>query len=105
MRSFGRGKDQLEGFYIENRMLGVEGSELDMDDSELICRLLYDIENEGVFSREEQRKRGEVDGFLLSDEDGVVLGCKVKDGFKIKGLVGECGMSYGGLGKNGISAV
>lgn len=105
MTSYGTQTEYKDGFYIQNTMFPLQATELHVDNSDLISTFLYKIENERLFSRDEHRKRSEIDPFFLSDEHAVVLGAELKHPFKIKRLVGQSAMSYGALGKNAITAL
>ena len=105
MTSYGTQTEYKDGFYIQNTMFPLQATELHVDNSDLISTFLYQIENERLFSRDEHRKRSQIDPFFLSDEHAVVLGAELKHPFKIKRLVGQSAMSYGALGKNAITAL
>lgn len=105
MTSYGTQTEYKDGFYIQNTMFPLQATELHVDNSDLISTFLYKIENERLFSRDEHRKRSEIDPFFLSDEHAVVLGAELKHPFKIKRLVGQSAMSYGALGKNAITTL
>lgn len=105
MTSYGTQREYKDGFYIQNTMVPLQASELHVDNSDLISTFLYQIENERLFSRDEHRKRSQIDPFFLSDEHAVVLGPELKHPYKVKRLVGQSGMSYGALGRNAITAL
>lgn len=105
MTSYGTQREYKDGFYIQNTMFPLQASELHVDNSDLISTFLYQIENERLFSRDEHRKRSQIDPFFLSDEHAVVLGPELKHPYKVKRLVGQSGMSYGALGRNAITAL
>lgn len=105
MTSYGIQREYKDGFYIQNTMFPLQASELHVDNSDLISTFLYQIENERLFSRDEHRKRSQIDPFFLSDEHAVVLGPELKHPYKVKRLVGQSGMSYGALGRNAITAL
>lgn len=105
MTSYGTQREYKDGFYIHNTMFPLQASELHVDNSDLISTFLYQIENERLFSRDEHRKRSQIDPFFLSDEHAVVLGPELKHPYKVKRLVGQSGMSYGALGRNAITAL
>lgn len=105
MTSYGTQREYKDVFYIQNTMFPLQASELHVDNSDLISTFLYQIENERLFSRDEHRKRSQIDPFFLSDEHAVVLGPELKHPYKVKRLVGQSGMSYGALGRNAITAL
>ncbi|MFK3838164.1 FMN-binding glutamate synthase family protein [Staphylococcus capitis] len=105
MTSYGTQREYKDGVYIQNTMFPLQASELHVDNSDLISTFLYQIENERLFSRDEHRKRSQIDPFFLSDEHAVVLGPELKHPYKVKRLVGQSGMSYGALGRNAITAL
>ncbi|MBC3086693.1 MAG: hypothetical protein DI581_02320 [Staphylococcus capitis] len=105
MTSYGTQREYKDGFYIQNTMFPLQASELHVDNSDLISTFLYQIENERLFSRDEHRKRSQIDPFFLSDEHAVVIGPELKHPYKVKRLVGQSGMSYGALGRNAITAL
>lgn len=104
---FGSNQDfKEEGYYIRNSLFPRLDTELRMDNTEKINTYKYIIDKEGLMTREEHREEVQIDPFYLRKDDAVVLGDnRVREPFRIKGLIGQSGMSYGALGDHAISAL
>lgn len=94
------------GLYIVNNMFPKQQDEMRIDQEPKIHTRLYKIDNEKLFSRKEHCEERILDPFYLQDEDAIILGKDtVKSPFKIKGLIGQSGMSFGSLGDHAITAL
>ncbi|MFD1862833.1 FMN-binding glutamate synthase family protein [Planococcus chinensis] len=104
---FGSNRDfEEEGFYIRNSLFPRLDTELRVDNSKKVNTYKYVIDKEGLMTRKEHREEVQIDPYYLRDEDAVVLGeGRVRQPFRLKGLVGQAGMSYGALGDHAISAL
>ncbi|WP_084820089.1 FMN-binding glutamate synthase family protein [Mesobacillus campisalis] len=104
---FGSERDFNEGgYYIRNSMFPKLLEELRIDNSQKINTKVYEIDEEGLMSRKEHREDRQIDPYLLRDEDAVIIGENTcREPFRLKGLVGQSAMSYGGLGENAITAL
>jgi glutamate synthase domain-containing protein 2 len=104
---FGSERDFNEdGYYIRNSMFPKLREELRIDNTQKINTKVYEIKEEGLMSRKEQREDRQIDPYYLRDEDAVIIGEHTcSQPFKLKGLVGQSAMSYGGLGEHAITAL
>ncbi|WP_132371961.1 FMN-binding glutamate synthase family protein [Melghiribacillus thermohalophilus] len=93
------------GFYIKNTMFPKQSDELRMDQEPKIMTKVYEIDKELLFARKEHREDRLIDPYLLTDEDAVVIGPNCRYPFRLKGLIGMSGMSYGALGERAIEAL
>lgn len=104
--SFGSKRDFDEpGYYIKNAMFPKLEDELAIKQRPIIESYIYHIEKEYLFSRKEHRRKEDIKPYLLTEEHEVVIGPKARNPFRVKGLVGMSGMSYGGLGERAITAL
>ncbi|WP_226537551.1 FMN-binding glutamate synthase family protein [Fictibacillus halophilus] len=108
-RLIGFGSDhdfEAEGFYIRNTLFPKQRDELKVDNTEKVKTKTYKIDKDGLFTRKEHHEEKLVDPYLLRDEDAVVIGGQTcRTPFRVKGLVGQSGMSFGALGENAITAL
>ncbi|AQQ52372.1 FMN-binding glutamate synthase family protein [Planococcus lenghuensis] len=104
---FGSNRDFKEdGYYIRNTLFPKLRTELLVDNTNKINTQKYVIDHEGLMSRKEHPEEVQIDPYLLTDEDAIVLGEKTcREPFRIKGQVGMSAMSYGALGENAITAL
>lgn len=107
MIGYGSERDfEKEGYYIVNSMFPSQKEEMKIDQESKIKTQLYEIDNEKLLSRKEHRNEGVLDPFYLTDENAIILGKNtVKQPFKIKGFIGQSGMSFGSLGDHAITAL
>lgn len=105
--SFGSQRNFEEsGFYIRNAMFPKQREDLRINQSPKISTFLYKIDNEKLMSRKEHSEKADIDPYLLSDDDQIIIGKdQCKKPFYVKGLIGQSAMSYGSLGKNAITAL
>ncbi|MGE7903318.1 FMN-binding glutamate synthase family protein [Peribacillus sp. NPDC094092] len=104
---FGSERDFNEaGYYIRNSMFPNLREELRIDNSQKINTKVYEVEEEGLLTRKENREDRQIEPYFLRDEDAVIIGGDTcRNPFKLKGLVGQSAMSYGALGENAITAL
>ncbi|WP_051189178.1 FMN-binding glutamate synthase family protein [Halalkalibacillus halophilus] len=106
MVSFGSKRDFNEpGYFIQNSMFPKLTTELAISKEHTISSFVYHIDKEYLFSRKEHRQETDYDPFLLDEEHEVVIGESTRNPFRVKGIVGMGGMSYGALGNRAISAL
>ncbi len=104
--SYGSKRDfSAPGIYINNSMFPRLNSEMEVDNSIFIHTKRYDIEKETLFFRHERKEETEVRPWYLTDNNVVTVGVERDNPWKLKGLVGMSGMSYGALGPNAIRAL
>ncbi|WP_085521154.1 FMN-binding glutamate synthase family protein [Tuberibacillus sp. Marseille-P3662] len=94
-----------QGYYVKNAMFPKQREEMRVDNSDLIETKKYEIDEDGLFKRKEHRKKDTVKPWLLPEEDAVVIGPGCREPFKVRGLIGMSGMSYGSLGERAITAL
>lgn len=95
-----------EGLYIVNNMFPSQHEEMQIDQEPKVNTRLYEIDNEKLLSRKEHQEEGLLDPYYLTDENAILLGKDtVKKPFKIKGFIGQSGMSFGSLGDHAITAL
>lgn len=104
---FGSERDFNEsGYYIRNSMFPNLREELRIDNSQKINTKVYEVDEEGLLTRKENREDRQIEPYFLRDEDAVIIGGDTcRNPFKLKGLVGQSAMSYGALGENAITAL
>ncbi len=104
--SFGSKRNFKEpGFYIKNSMLPLLNEELKLDNTTKLNTHRYVIDDETLFFRKEHRESVDVNPWLLQDEDALSVGDDRRHPWKLKGVIGMSGMSYGALGKNAITTL
>nr|WP_083875527.1 FMN-binding glutamate synthase family protein [Gracilibacillus halophilus] len=103
---FGSKKDfDQPGYYIKNTMFPKLAEELSVDQTPKISTKIYQIDKEHLFSRQEHRNDQSVSPYLLDQTHEVIIGLKARHPFRVKGLIGMSGMSYGALGDRAITAL
>ncbi|MFH0070543.1 FMN-binding glutamate synthase family protein [Peribacillus sp. NPDC056705] len=104
---FGSERDFNEaGYYIRNSMFPKLREELRIDNSQKINTKVYEVVEEGLLTRKENREDRQIEPNYLRDEDAVIIGGDTcQNPFKLKGLIGQSAMSYGALGENAITAL
>ncbi|QOV10491.1 FMN-binding glutamate synthase family protein [Viridibacillus arvi] len=103
---FGSKRDFNEaGFYIRNAMFTKQVDELHVDSEERIHTKKYVMDADNLFSRKEHTEEVDINPWLLSEDDAVVIGANCREPFHVRSLVGQSAMSYGALGKNAITAL
>ncbi|SIR78795.1 Glutamate synthase domain-containing protein 2 [Peribacillus simplex] len=104
---FGSERDFNEaGYYIRNSMFPKLREELRIDNSQKINTKVYEVVEEGLLTRKENREDRQIEPYYLRDEDAVIIGGDTcQNPFKLKGLIGQSAMSYGALGENAITAL
>ncbi|UOQ87249.1 FMN-binding glutamate synthase family protein [Gracilibacillus salinarum] len=106
LEGFGSKRDfDQQGYYIRNTMFPKLKEELSVQHAPLIDTKIYHVDKENLFSRKEHRQSQQVSPYLLKKEHEVVIGPNVKHPFRLQGLIGMSGMSYGALGDRAISAL
>ncbi|KSU80945.1 Glutamate synthase domain-containing protein 2 [Fictibacillus enclensis] len=95
-----------EGFYIRNTLFPKLRTELKVDNEPKIRTRIYVEEGDNLFSRKERSEERLINPVFLTDDNAVILGEHTcRHPFKLKGLIGQSGMSYGALGENAITAL
>lgn len=104
---FGSQRDfEKAGFYIRNSMFPKLTEELKMDLKTRVTTNRYLLIKDPLFTqREERLESNESAGYLLDDDDAIVIGAYLKHPFKVKGQIGMSAMSYGSLGDRAITAL
>jgi glutamate synthase domain-containing protein 2 len=105
MIAFGSRRDfEAEGFYLRNSLFPKLSEELWVEKVPVSTKK-YHILKETLISRKERQVDSQVSSWLLKEEDAVVIGANRPHPFRVRGLVGMSGMSYGALGENAITAL
>lgn len=103
--SFGSKRDFDEpGWYVRNALLPTLMDEMGVETEPRIPTRHYVVEDEGLFGRDEVQTESSLAPWLLSDEFAPTLGGDLSSPWKLRGLIGMSGMSYGSLGRNAIRA-
>lgn len=109
MLGYGSKEDfNTNGYYIVNDMYPTLEEDVRRDrKAEAVLSKVYEIDNERLFTRQEHRVGESFDPFLLEEQDILTLGkhSGVRHPFRVKGLIGQSGMSYGSLGDRAIEAL
>ena len=104
--SYGSKRDfNAPGIYINNSMFPKLNNELAVDNSTFINTKRYNLDKETLFFRHESRSEVEVRPWHLTEENIVTIGDSREHPWRLKGLVGMSGMSYGALGPNAIDTL
>ncbi|VAX20111.1 Ferredoxin-dependent glutamate synthase [hydrothermal vent metagenome] len=104
--SFGSKRDfSAPGIYLKNSMFPLLNEELEVDNSITIQTKKYVVTNDGLFFRDEITEDVDVRPWHLTEDHIIVVGNEREHPWKLKGLVGMSGMSYGALGPNAITAL
>ncbi len=103
--SFGSKRDyEKSGYYLSNDMFPKLVDELRVEHTDNIIGNKYEIVNEGLFTRKERMKAGEVKNWLYTDEDAVIVGEARKNPWRLKGMFGASATSYGAVGEHYIQS-
>lgn len=104
---FGSQRDfEAPGYYVRNSMFPKLTEELKMDSKVNITTNRYLLIKDPLFTqRVEQLEIDESSGYLLDNEDSIIIGENTKYPFTVKGPIGMSAMSYGSLGKHAITAL
>ena len=107
MVGYGSERDfEKDGFYVSNSMFPTHREDLKVVQEPKVKTRLYKIDEDKLFSRKEHREDGEIDPYLLTEENHIHLGKDtVKKPFEISGIVGQSAMSFGSLGDHAITAL
>lgn len=102
---FGSRRDfDQPGFYLNNTLFPKLREELKAELVPVHTRQ-YKVEQETLFTRKEEFVEAVADSWLLKEEDAVVIGPERPHPFRLRGLIGMSGMSYGALGDRAITAL
>ncbi|HLQ71353.1 MAG TPA: glutamate synthase-related protein, partial [Bacillota bacterium] len=104
---FGSQRDFEEaGYYIRNSLFPKLTEELKICRDKKVATKRYLLLKDPLFTqRKEELDVDESNGFLLDDNDAIVIGQQCKHPFIVKGQVGMSAMSYGALGERAITAL
>jgi glutamate synthase (ferredoxin) len=104
--SYGSKRDfSAPGIFLKNSMFPKLNSELEVDNSLYIQTRRYNIDKDTLFLRYESVESADVRPWYLADNNAIVLGPDRQFPWRLKGLVGMSGMSYGALGPHAITAL
>ncbi len=104
--SFGSNRDfEQPGYYIKNAMFPKQRDELKVDNTEGVVTNKYVLQDENLFKRKEEFVRSDVEPWLLTDRDAIVVGPDCRYPFVLKDQIGMSAMSYGALGDHAITAL
>lgn len=104
--SYGSKRDfAAPGLYLRNTLFPPLNGEMAVDQPTSIPTRKYVIERDTLFMRFEKVRDEKVRPWLLADEHAITVGPTAKKPWRLKGLVGSSGMSYGALGPNAVSAL
>lgn len=105
MIGFGSRRDfEAPGFYLQNSLFPKLAEELRVEKVPVKTKK-YDLLKETLISRKEVQRDVLFDAWLLKEEDAVIIGRRRPQPFRVRGLVGMSGMSFGALGENAITAL
>lgn len=104
---FGSKRDfEKKGFYVRNALFPKQMEELRMDRETHVMTKKYVLRKDTLFA---QRDEDLIDeralAHLLAPEDEQVIGPDRPQPFRLRGLIGMSGMSFGALGSHAISAL
>ncbi|MCP4005252.1 MAG: FMN-binding glutamate synthase family protein [bacterium] len=103
---FGSKRDfEKPGWYLRNTLLPVLMDEMAVVRQPRIETRTYQIDEEGLFRRSERMVSDQISPWRLSDDFAPVIGEGLPHPWKLRGLIGMSGMSYGALGRNAILAI
>ncbi|MBS7529371.1 FMN-binding glutamate synthase family protein [Hazenella sp. IB182353] len=92
--------------YLKNDLFPRLYEELCVEQAPKVQTRIYEIEDDGLFTRKEHTKPVHADPFYLSPENVITIGQNTaRHPFTLKGLIGQSGMSYGSLGERAITAL
>ncbi len=104
--SYGSKRDfAAPGLYLHNTLFPTLAGEIAVDQPAPIPTRKYVIEADTLFMRFEKVHDEKVRPWLLADEYAITVGPGAKRPWRLKGLIGTSGMSYGALGPNAVSAL
>lgn len=105
MIGFGSRRDfEAPGFYLRNSLFPKLEEELRVEKVPVQTKK-YHLLKETLISRKEEQRDAQAWSWLLKEEDAVVIGRRRERPFRVRGLVGMSGMSYGALGEKAITAL
>lgn len=104
---FGSKRDFREaGYYIRNSLFPKQMEELVFDRKTRIKGRKYLLIQETLFAqRQEKLEENHSLAYLLDERDTIVIGPDRPSPFRVRGLIGMSGMSFGALGSNAITAL
>lgn len=104
---FGSKRDFMKpGYYIRNSLFPKQMDELRMDRSTQVSGRKYILIQETLFAqRQEKLEEYQSLAYLLDEKDTVVVGPDRPHPFRLRGLIGMSGMSFGSLGSHAITAL
>ncbi len=104
---FGSERDfEAGGYYLQNVLYPTNRNELRVDNSIRVRTLLYEVDEDNLFTRKEHLVERDVAPYLLTEEDAPVIGeTTCRHPFRLRGLVGQSAMSFGSLGEHAITAL
>ncbi len=103
--AFGSKRDfEKPGWFLRNSMFPKLAEEMRVVCTPKIKTKRY-VGTEGLFSRKESLEEIDVQPWLLTEDDAIVIGPNCKTPWKTYGTVGMSAMSYGALGENAISSM
>ncbi|QSO49781.1 FMN-binding glutamate synthase family protein [Alicyclobacillus mengziensis] len=101
--SFGSKRDfEKPGYYISNDLFPLLVEELKVDNKDKVSAKKYEIDHEGLFTREEHMADVKVSRWLYDDDDTIVVGPERKQPWKLRGMFGASATSYGAIGEHYI---
>src|SRR5699024_7748688 len=103
---FGSKKDfSKTDFYLTNSLFPLNKYELSVNNKSLTETYTYQIVDETLTNRKENKKQIQIKPWHLADKDIVTIGAKRKNPFHVKGLVGVSAMSFGALSASAVKAL
>lgn len=104
--SFGSKRDfERPGWYLANALFPKLAPEMGVDAHASLPARRYTIDFEGLFRRKEHVEDVMVAPWTLSDAHVVVVGAGLPHPWRVHGVVGVSGMSYGALGSHAVRAI
>jgi glutamate synthase domain-containing protein 2 len=101
--SFGAKRDyDKPGFYISNDMFPKLVDELRVDHSDKVIAKKYEIVKEGLFTRKEHLVGDEIERWLYTEDDAIVVGNSRSQPWRLHGMFGASATSYGAVGEHYI---
>ena len=103
--SFGSKRDfETSGYYLSNDIFPKLVDELRVEHTGKLIGNKYEIVHEGLFTRKERMKEGEVKNWLYLDDDAVIVGEGCRNPWHLKGMFGASATSYGAVGEHYIQS-
>ena len=104
---FGSKRDfSKAGYYIRNSLFPKQMEELAMDRKTKVKGKKYILLRETLFAqRQEKFEDYHSLAYLLDEKETIVIGPERKHPFRVRGLIGMSGMSFGALGSHAITAL